>query len=580
MRTVESNSSDGATRRISQTRRARACGATMGLAVCLVSVAGMGQELRYGGKSGQQFAYQIDVSVEAGATTVKLNGVTRYTIDGVADGQLRLTYRGGLHETKTTKPEAGGPAFGPPGFGGPRRRLGPRIPSFPDPFSRPAFAGKTQTTNRIVMSPTGAVLSMEGDSQLPFLMGNVSLMPFESLPEANQKEWVIDSGVSITEKSENGRRPFGPFGPLGPFGPADNDDPKSVQAGRETTRYVIQKQEANQVVVRKSYQLSTPKTEDKPAFDLTGSGDWIFDTAQQLPLSLDFSQKLVVHQDNTDITIPISIKLKLLSAEEIAKLDAEAKRRLEEHQQQLAEQQRMREAPLTPEEKNGAIAGLQSEDPTQVLNALKMLRGRTPKEPDPEVVAAIQQLLGSRNKKIQGDAQETLANWSLEYKQRFELNKAYAGHMPVKSSERALDGAPPLYIGQIVQAHLNRAFWYPAEVLDLLKDGRVMVRTRGIGAREETLSRTDIQLAPDEVDQPERPAGEPLANAARSPRIWTNHTGEHKTEATFIAFEDGKVRLRRGDGKEVAVPLDKLSKEDQKYVEELRKAPMTENPFQ
>jgi hypothetical protein len=577
MRAVETRSFSVAAGWIPRVLRASVSVIAAFSAFLVLGPTGRGQELRYGGKNGQQFAYQIEVTVESGATSVKYQGVARYTIDGVAEDQLRLTYRGGLHETKVTKPEAGIAPFGPPGFGGPRRRLGPRIPSFPDPFSRPAFAGKTQTTNRIVMSPRGAVLAMEGDSQLPYLLGNVSLMPFNPLPEPGQKEWVIDSGVSITEKAESSRRPFGP---LGPFGALGQDDPMSVQAGRETTRYVIQKQEANQVVVRKSYQLSTPKTENKPAFDLTGSGDWIFDTTQQLPLSLDFSQKLVIHQDNTDVTVPISIKIKLLTAEEIAKLEAEAKRRLEEHQQQLAEQQRMREAPLTVEQKNSAIAGLQSEDPTQVLAALQTLRGRTPKDPDPEVVAAIRQLLDNRNKKIQGDAQETLANWSPEYKERLELNKAYAGHMPVKSTALALDGAPPLYIGQIVQAHLNHAFWYPVEILDFLKDGRVMVRTRGVGAREQTVSRADLQLAPDEVDQPDRPADMAVAASNRGPRIWTNHTGEHKTEATFVAFEEGKVRLRRGDGKEVSVPLDKLSKDDQKYIEELRKAPTVENPFQ
>ena len=108
--------------------------------------------------------------------------------------------------------------------------MGGGPPGFPigGPFARAEFAGKTQTTNRLTLTPQGKVLAMTGESQLPYLLGNVSLLPFEMLPAAGERTWKIGSGVSITEKEENRGMPFGPFGP---FAGQQNE---TVQAGQES----------------------------------------------------------------------------------------------------------------------------------------------------------------------------------------------------------------------------------------------------------------------------------------------------------------------------------------------------------
>jgi SLA1 homology domain 1, SHD1/PEGA domain len=49
-------------------------------------------------------------------------------------------------------------------------------------------------------------------------------------------------------------------------------------------------------------------------------------------------------------------------------------------------------------------------------------------------------------------------------------------------------------------------------------------------------------------------------------RTWNDATGAFSVEAQFAGVEDGKVKLKRADGKTVAVPLDRLSKEDQDFV--------------
>lgn len=63
------------------------------------------------------------------------------------------------------------------------------------------------------------------------------------------------------------------------------------------------------------------------------------------------------------------------------------------------------------------------------------------------------------------------------------------------------------------------------------------------------------------------PSAEPGAKASGSAiRTWSDVTGKFKIEAELVSVEEGKVNLKRKNGELVAVPLEKLSKEDQEFV--------------
>jgi len=60
-------------------------------------------------------------------------------------------------------------------------------------------------------------------------------------------------------------------------------------------------------------------------------------------------------------------------------------------------------------------------------------------------------------------------------------------------------------------------------------------------------------------------------------RTWTDNTGKHKREAAFEKLDGEVVHLRSKDGKELKIPLGKLSEADQSYA---RNAPAsTDDPF-
>lgn len=53
-------------------------------------------------------------------------------------------------------------------------------------------------------------------------------------------------------------------------------------------------------------------------------------------------------------------------------------------------------------------------------------------------------------------------------------------------------------------------------------------------------------------------------------RTWTSRKGGHTTEAKIISYANGVVTIENPDGKKIKVPVEKLSEEDGRYIEEWR----------
>ncbi|NNE01187.1 MAG: hypothetical protein HKN47_28060 [Pirellulaceae bacterium] len=543
------------------------------------------QSIRYALNEGQKFSYDTEITVDGSTSKTTYKGITNYTVTQSATDIASLTYSGGLRESKVNKQPIGrGGRFG--GF----RGGFPGPPSIPSPFSRPTFSGKTQTTNKFTLSSRGTTLAMTGDSQLPYLLGNVSLMPFELLPEGNEKQWTSDSGISITEENENSRDRFGAFGPFGPFAGTEK---KSKQAAVEVTKYAIVSEDGDLVKVKKTYQLITPKTPDNDALDMTGQGTWTFDRQDHVPHACDMQYALKVKSGNTTTTIPIHVKYSRLTQEQLDKIAADAKARMEEAARKADEAKALAERPLTPEEKTQTLADLASGDDVKIQAMLKQLATKTLKDPDPEIVAAIESHLTSKNSINAKSARSALAKWSPSYAAKARLNKDYQGPGPVKSTGLVVESITPLAVGQLVQAQRNRrgSFWFAGRIKELMPTGEVKIAFLTWGKENdrdlEVVQRRQIQLAPPELDQPDLVSNTavapqqattmPPSTSQSKSRTWSDITGKFKVDAEFVEVTDGKVSLKRADGRTMSIPIDKLSAADQAHVKELEKA--AENPF-
>lgn len=103
--------------------------------------------LAYDWSVGQEFAYEIEITVDEPNALVTYKGITQYRVDGTNAEQLNATYRGGLTESKKPKEQsrpAGPPGFpgAPPGLGRPPGFGGP--PGFPlgGPFPEPILRAR------------------------------------------------------------------------------------------------------------------------------------------------------------------------------------------------------------------------------------------------------------------------------------------------------------------------------------------------------------------------------------------------------------------------------------------------------
>ncbi len=80
----------------------------------------------------------------------------------------------------------------------------------------------------------------------------------------------------------------------------------------------------------------------------------------------------------------------------------------------------------------------------------------------------------------------------------------------------------------------------------------------------------DISLPPKKASPATSdPFSTPEERAAQEkPRTWSDASGKFRVDATLLRVADGKAVLKRADGKEVSVPIKRLSEADQKYLAE------------
>jgi hypothetical protein len=71
-----------------------------------------------------------------------------------------------------------------------------------------------------------------------------------------------------------------------------------------------------------------------------------------------------------------------------------------------------------------------------------------------------------------------------------------------------------------------------------------------------------------------------VQGATQTLRTWTDKSGNFRIEAMFLELKDDTVKLRRGDGVLLNVPLSKLCDADQQFVRKTApRPPADENPF-
>jgi hypothetical protein len=181
--------------------------------------AGNATGLRYGWKAGKSYTYQVKIEVEAGDDVLEFTGNPVYTVVSADKDKTVLGFRGTLMEFERSKsgrpprPPGMGPGMMPGMMPGMRPGgMGPPIPRMPTPFSPMTGVGPMGMirTSELTVDPLGNIARQEGTSQLPFLLGNLSHLMIEPLPETPESSWTLAHGSGVVIK-EGGPPRFGPF---------------------------------------------------------------------------------------------------------------------------------------------------------------------------------------------------------------------------------------------------------------------------------------------------------------------------------------------------------------------------------
>jgi hypothetical protein len=74
-----------------------------------------------------------------------------------------------------------------------------------------------------------------------------------------------------------------------------------------------------------------------------------------------------------------------------------------------------------------------------------------------------------------------------------------------------------------------------------------------------------------------KPASTPEPTPPHGVRIWHDSSGQFSVEAEFVGYDQGRVRLRKPDGRTVLILREKLCAADREYLRELERARGPEN---
>lgn len=333
-------------------------------------------KLRYGWQAGQRYAWEVEIVADRGEDIETLKGTPIFRVESVGQDGAKIVLQN-KDLASTTRPKQ--PARGTFRFPSP-----PRIPR--GPFS--AFTGHEMT-----LDDRGRVVNQRGESQLPFVLGNLSQLLVEPLPAEAEAEWSRTESTGIRISSE--------WPPRSPFG---QDVEQERLNAEETTKVTVEKVTPEAVTLKREYRLQTVEAVDgKPRMEFSGSGTITFDRRRNLPASMDYAANFIVRESNTETKYPITVKYRLLSEAELAEHEA--------NQARLAAE---RKSAPQGDERAQLIADLNSGDINKARKAILTMNGKEPDQPDAEMAAALAPFLSGEDKSLRSISAQILEKWATE----------------------------------------------------------------------------------------------------------------------------------------------------------------------
>ena len=303
--------------------------------------------LRYGFQADRDYVFDVKIAAELPTETLHYDGTLTYHVLAATEEQFTWKCSGNLAErieaTAAAQPMR---RFGPP------RMHGPPRPNFFGPYGGPVKPAGTTLDRR-------GGLVMEGDFRTaPALLGWLELLVIEPLPAQRKTTWDKQTDLGIVKK-DHAETPFGH--------PIPHSETETKRGAVERADYSIET--TGEVLhITKKFSLKTaPEAGGVKHIDMTGNGNFDFDLTAGLIKSLAMKYRIALSENNVSVTVPVTLKYRLLT-------DAEAaaqKQKAADAAQALADS--LKPKSLSATERSQLVKDLRSSDARKVKAAAQRL---------------------------------------------------------------------------------------------------------------------------------------------------------------------------------------------------------------
>lgn len=337
------------------------------------------KKLHYNWQKGQSYVYRVRISGERGSATENRDGEVTYKVKSTQLDEIELAMTSKMRLSLNMHPSD-------------YVLLPGRHVGFVTNID-----GTREYTIRI--NPQGRVLDSRGGAPLPYLLGDLAELVIEPLPQAEQMTWTVqgDPGIAVV----SAHYPYCRY-PRAAF--------REGIPANEKTVYTVMEATGKLLIISKHYEMTSAATlGGKPRIEGTGDGKLKFDTERGAFASLDYDIRITVRDTNKTEETPLHLSYRLLSEQDIAEAEKEAKQAKEQARKAKQEKDR----PLTDQELETALSDLTSDDAELVAAAAKLFAEKKPKSPNPKVAKALEKiLLKDESVRHRTDAAMALKNWS------------------------------------------------------------------------------------------------------------------------------------------------------------------------
>jgi hypothetical protein len=530
--------------------------------------------LTYQFRRGKQYAYQIKIEAELEDTIETHEGVSTYDVLSADDRQMVLKQSGTLGVQTQMRP------------GHMTRIRSPRFPSFFGPHGFPGF-GPTGPAG-ITIDHQGHLVLSKPLTHLPFLLGDLETLVIEELPADGKLSWQRLRDVLAIERQSSGFPPFGPH----------RGESQSERPAKEQSDYAVVDSQADAARVTKTYSFrSAPEGNAAPRFEMTGSGEFTFDRQQGVIRLLSMKYKINVNEPNLTLRVPVTLSCRLLTAEELVA------HKKEEEDTSIAAEKANAPKPVDRAERMALLRTLRSADPERAKAAAERLAKAVVDDDPAPVAKALVLLLHNSNEWVQRAAAKALSVWGTpeaedaliqaSTKEDFWVRTAAIEALAKLKSEKAADAiAAQMYrnrheagvalklMGPVAENATigclkDRDEWVRHEACQVLAEIGGQPSLKALREFAERVTSFDAGAATQaiaviekraEAGDPKTGQAGPAAGGRPIWRTWHDASGVFEVVATLVGVEDGKLTLKKRDGRTLVVPLDRLSKSDQAYA--------------